>query len=132
MPYVGGSVDKRLQELKERQAARRSEVAAANRREDVKLSTFLGKLDDKHDRDMINLNTKLHVTKIDLVREIQKDPSPKLLQQVKKGSKHPDEILSARGQPLDAKFAAMKLPMRQRAGEKDGISVPTPKLYRFI
>ena len=131
MPYVGtGRVDKKLQELRERQVSRRSEVAAANKREEVKLSAFLGKLDSKHDKDMINLNTKLHVTKIDLVREIQKDASPKLLQQVQKASKYLHGKAPPNVQKRNTKFGAMKIPPQfthQRASDKSPIS----KVYPF-
>ena len=71
MPYIGGHVDQKLQELKQRQAARRSEVTAANKREEKKLATLLNTLDSKHDKNMVQLNTKLHVTKIDIVRDNQ-------------------------------------------------------------
>ena len=131
MPYVGtGRVDKKLQELRERQASRRSEVAAANKREEIKLTAFLGKLDNKHDKDMININTKLHVTKIDLVREIQKDASPKLLQQVQKGSNYSHSKAPPNVQKKNAKFGAMKIPSqltRQSANDKS----PIPKIYPF-
>ena len=131
MPYIGvGKVDKRLQDLKERQAARRSEVTAANKREDAKLNAFLNKLDTKHDRDMINLNTKLHVTKIDLIREIQKDTSPTLLRHVQKQSKHLGEKSSASFQPKNTKFGTMRIPTRIN-NQRDVDSGPTPKVYPF-
>lgn len=131
MPYVGGSLDRRLQDLKERQATRRSEVTAANKREDVKLSTFLGKLDSKHDREMINLNSKLHVTKIDLIREIHKNTDPKLLQHVQKRSKHLKEQMSFDHQPINAKFGAMRVPFRQDTIRRQRVKSPTSKLYPF-
>ena len=88
MPYVGKNVDKRLNELKQIQATRRSEVAGANKREEARLAAVLNNLDIKHERNMVNMNTKLYVTKVDLVREIHKNTNPKLLQEVQRRSKH--------------------------------------------
>ena len=131
MPYVGGEkIDKRLRELKERQASRRSEVAAANKREEVKLTAVLEKLDCKHDKDMININTKLHVTKIDLVREIQRDTNSALLQQVKKGSKHLESKKPTNFQSKSAKFGAMKVPS-QLTYHRSNDTSPMPRVYPF-
>ena len=130
MPYVGGgNADKKLQELREKQASRRSEVTAANKREEVKLTAFLDKLDSKHDKAMVNLNTKLHVTKIDLVREIQREASPRLLQQVQKASKHVDSQAHSSFQPKNMKFGAMKVPSHQFR-QRHNIS-PISKIYPF-
>ena len=130
MSYIGGgNADKKMQELRERQASRRSEVTAANKREEVKLTAFLDKLDSKHDKSMVNLNTKLHVTKIDLVREIQRETSPRLLQQVQKASKHVDSQAHSSFQPKNMKFGAMKVPLQQ-SRRRHNIS-PVSKIYPF-
>ncbi len=63
MPYVGRKIDKRLLELKQRQTARIGDVAAANKREENKLSSILSGMDEKHEKRMVHINTKLFDTR---------------------------------------------------------------------
>ena len=91
MPYVGGNIDKKLLDLKHHQSARIGDIAAANKRETVKLKALLTDLDGRHDKSIGSLNSKLYVTKITkdhLVREVQKRTNKKLLGEVQRKSKH--------------------------------------------
>eukprot|EP00794_Sanderia_malayensis_P015020 gene15020-16570_t len=67
------SLDKRLFDLKQRRVARIGELAAANQREEKKLSTLLSSMDAKYEKSIVFMNAKLYATRNELHKQTSKN-----------------------------------------------------------